>query len=264
MELKMSSHSELIINPLNSEKLQQEFFSSTPFNHVVIDNFWSEDFAMIIASELPDYNTNETDANYDNPIEKKKTIQDWVKFPKNVYKAFSILVGHSFTSFVGGFIRQPNLVADFGLHGGGIHMHKAGDYLNAHYDYDIHPKMDMQRKLNIIIYMQPDWKDVWGGNLGLWSHDSETNQPKELIKSIVPKFNRAVIFDTTQNSWHGVTEGIFAPEGIYRRSLAAYYLIPPLNNIDLDHSRKKALFVPRPEQRGNKDIEDFCLTQGGV
>jgi Rps23 Pro-64 3,4-dihydroxylase Tpa1-like proline 4-hydroxylase len=157
-----------------------------------------------------------------------------------------------------------DLVPDYGLHGGGVHMHSSGDYLNAHLDYDIHPKMSMQRKLNIIIYMQPDWKDEWGGNLGLWTHDSETNQPKELVKSIVPKFNRAVIFDTTQNSWHGVTEGIFTPPGIYRRSLAAYYLIPAQTGYNVEHARKKALFVPRIEQQGNKEVEQFCKTRSGI
>ena len=251
----------MLINSLDVKKLREEYWTSKPFNHVVIDNFWSEDFAMKIASELPNYETEKVDAKYDNPIEKKRTIQDWVKFETNTYRAFSFLVSESFSFFIGSIINEPNLVADFGLHGGGIHMHQAGDYLNAHYDYDIHPKMGMQRKINIIIYMQPDWKDEWGGNLGLWSHDPETDQPKEIIKSITPKFNRAVIFDTTQNSWHGVTEGIFCPPGVYRKSLAAYYLIPVKPTYNVENARKKALFVPRPEQKGNKEVEELCKTR---
>ena len=261
MELKMSLHSEPITNGLFSDRLKLEYFSNGPFNHVVIDDFFIEEFAMKIVSELPDYNTDNPDASYNNSIEKKRTIQDWRKFGPATYKAFATLVGAPFTSFLAEIIGQPYLTADYGLHGGGVHMHQAGDYLNTHYDYDIHPKMDMQRKLNIIIYMQPDWKDEWGGNLGLWSHNEETNQPKELVKSIVPKFNRAVIFDTTQNSWHGVTEGIFTPPGIYRRSLAAYYLIPVDSMYDIEHARKKALFVPRLDQIGDETVEQFCKSR---
>ena len=264
MEWQTFSHLEPIINGLDVKKLRKEYWNSQPFHHVVIDNFWSEDFAMKIASELPNYETEKVDAKYDNPIEKKRTIQDWVKFETNTYRAFSFLVSESFSFFISSVINEPNLVADFGLHGGGIHMHQAGDYLNAHYDYDIHPKMGMQRKINIIIYMQPDWQDEWGGNLGLWSHDPETDQPKEIIKSIVPKFNRAVIFDTTQNSWHGVTEGIFCPPGVYRKSLAAYYLIPVKPTYNVENARKKALFVPRPEQKGDKEVEQFCKTRSGM
>ena len=139
-------------------------------------------------------------------------------------------------------------------------MHQAGDYLNVHFDYDIHPKLDMKRKLNLIVYMNPNWQESWGGNLGLWSHDEEAQQPKELIKSIPPLFNRAVIFDTTQNSWHGVTEGIFSPEGQYRKSIATYYLIP---TDDVKNKRQKALFVPRAEQKDNEEVKELIKKRSG-
>jgi Rps23 Pro-64 3,4-dihydroxylase Tpa1-like proline 4-hydroxylase len=151
-------------------------------------------------------------------------------------------------------------MADFGLHGGGIHMHQAGDYLNTHLDYDIHPKLDMKRKLNLIVYLNPNWQESWGGNLGLWSHNEETEQPKDCIVSVTPLFNRAVLFDTTQNSWHGVTEGITSPEGQYRKSLAFYYLIP---TDDISNKRQKALFTPRKEQSGDEKVMDFIKVRSG-
>ena len=78
--------------------------------------------------------------------------------------------------------------------------------------------------------------------------------------SIIPIFNRAVLFDTTQNSWHGVTEGIFCPKDQYRKSLALYYLIP---TNDLDNKRQKALFAPREEQIGNSEVENLIKTRSG-
>jgi Rps23 Pro-64 3,4-dihydroxylase Tpa1-like proline 4-hydroxylase len=243
-----------MINKQDWFTLAKEFSHQRPFNYVVIDNFFKEDVAKDIANDLPsDYEEN-VDGKYDNVIEKKRTVQNWLKFKKNVYKAMSYLIGSEFTQHLRILTQQPELVADYGLHGGGIHMHQAGDYLNVHLDYDIHPKMDMKRKLNLIVYMNPNWQESWGGNLGLWSHDEETQQPKDCIESIPPFFNRAVIFDTTQNSWHGVTEGINSPVGEYRKSLATYYLIP---TNDTQNKRQKALFTPRKEQKGDAEVMEF-------
>ena len=242
---------EKIINDIDLFELQSKFFSSKPFNHVIIDNFFTDKVAHNIFDDMPGYDEN-TDAKYDNAIEKKRTIQNWTKFPKNIYTAMSYLVGTEFTQILKLLTLHNGLVPDYGLHGGGIHMHKSGDYLNTHLDYDIHPKIDMKRKLNLIVYLTPDWQSEWGGNLSLWSHNEETKQPKELITSIVPLFNRAVLFDTTQNSWHGVVEGISSPEGIYRKSLALYFLIP---TDDLSNKRKKALFTPREEQKDDEAVK---------
>lgn len=244
---------EKIINDIDWPKVKVQFESALPFNHVVIDNFFTDEVASKIFDDMPGYSEN-TDAHYDNLIEKKKTIQNWTKFSKNIYTAMSTLVGEKFTENLKVLTNNDGLVADYGLHGGGIHMHKSGDYLNTHLDYDIHPKIDMKRKLNLIVYLTPNWQPEWGGNLNLWSHDAQTNQPKEIITSVTPLFNRAVLFDTTQNSWHGVTEGINPPEGIYRKSLALYYLIP---TGDLSNKRKKALFTPREEQKGNQVVIDL-------
>jgi hypothetical protein len=250
---------EKIINDIDWVELQSKFFSAKPFNHVIMDNFFKEDVALNIFNDMPGYDDN-TDARYDNAIEKKRTIQNWTKFSKNIYKAMSYLVDSEFTQILKLLTRHNGLVADYGLHGGGIHMHQAGDYLNTHLDYDIHPKLDMKRKLNLIVYLTPNWQPEWGGNLGLWSHDDTNNQPKELITSVVPMFNRAVLFDTTQNSWHGVTEGINSPEGIYRKSLALYYLIP---TTDLSNRRQKALFSPRAEQQGDEEVMKLIEKRSG-
>ena len=248
-----------IINDFDWDFLRSKFETAEPFNHVVIDNFFTDEVARNIFKDMPGYDSD-SDAKYDNAIEKKRTVQNWTKFSKNIYTAMTELVSQEFTKNLRHMTNEPELVADFGLHGGGIHLHQSGDYLNVHLDYDIHPKLDMKRKLNIIIYLNPNWKEEWGGNLGMWSHDSATSQPKELIRSYAPIFNRAIVFDTTQNSWHGVTEGITSPEGEYRKSLALYYLIP---TADLDNKRHKALFVPRQEQKGDKEIEHLIKIRSG-
>jgi len=104
--------------------------------------------------------------------------------------------------------------------------------------------------LNLLVYLNSDWDESWGGNLGLWSNESPES-PGSLEKEIWPKFNRAVIFDTTQNSWHGLPEPIQCPESQFRKSLAVYYLIDPSCDVD---SRGKALFAPTEDQKQNVNV----------
>ncbi len=99
--------------------------------------------------------------------------------------------------------------------------------------------------------MEPDWNLRWGGGLELWSHNTETNRPKEKIVKIDNIFNRAVLFDTTQNSWHGFPDPLTCPEGKYRKSLAVYYLTDPQQGTD---PRPRALYAPTKEQENNPEI----------
>jgi len=234
-------------------RLHEEFITNEPYNHIIIDNLFNAEIANNIYESLPDYNSDKIDANYNNPIERKKTIQNWTTFNATIYKVMSYFVGTEFTQYMRILTGQKNLEADYGLHGGGIHMHGNGDYLNVHYDYDIHPKLKKQRKLNIITYFTPDWKEEWNGHLELWSHDVKNNQPKECVKRVLPKFNRSIIFDTTQNSWHGLPIPLNTPAGVLRRSLAVYYVIPT----DIKESRMKALFAPTETQKSDQDVLDF-------
>jgi len=137
------------------------------------------------------------------------------------------------------------------LHGGGWHMHGTGGNLNPHFDYSIHPKCGLQRKLNIIMYLSQDLRpSEHKGHLGLWSHDETNNQPKELIKEVAPVFNRAIIFDTTQHSWHGMSQQLQVPKGIYRKSLAVYYLTEPKQA----ESHQRAVYAPRDTQKNDKRV----------
>ena len=106
--------------------------------------------------------------------------------------------------------------------------------------------------------MNKEWNDDWGGGLGLWS--GTEIEPKKCEKVVSPKFNRAILFDTTQNSWHGLPDEIICPKEESRKSLAIYYLQPAYN---LD-SRKRAIFVPSEKQKGNKKIEEFCKERSKI
>ena len=96
---------------------------------------------------------------------------------------------------------------------------------------------------------------------GKWSYDAENNQPKECVTKVENLFNRAVIFDTTQNSWHGLPQDLTCPENTARRSLAAYYLSDINNNAE---PRKRALYAPYGDQKSDPNITEFCKKRSGL
>ena len=199
-------------------------FSNDPFNHWIMDNFLDIKDAKELSQQFIDYESSEDVVHYQGWIAEKKTCNIWNRFPALTYKTFSNLLSVGFVNHLSTITGVTPLYPDIGLHGGGWHMHQAGGNLALHLDYSIHPKLNLQRKLNLIIYLEEDYDPAWGGGLELWSHDEENNKPLEKIKVVEPKFNRAILFDTTQNSWHGFPEPISVPEGKMRKSFAVYYM----------------------------------------
>lgn len=223
---------------------------NAPYDHHVIENFLPEDTAEKVSDEFFEFNDDRWYC-YDNPLENKRTIQDWSKFPKNTYSLFQHLCSQEFVNFVKEITGIQNLYPDYGLHGGGWHMHGRGGNLNVHKDYSIHPKLNLQRKLNLIIYLSKDWDTSWGGGLELWSHNQDKNRPLKKEKVVECIYNRSILFDTTQNSWHGLPNHLICPEKEYRKSLAIYYLTDPVGKIE---ERTRALYAPREEQEEDSDI----------
>ena len=146
------------------------------------------------------------------------------------------------------------------LHGAGIHAHPRHGRLNMHLDYEKHLILkNKQRRLNIILFLTKDWKEEWYGDNQLWDKDM-----KECIVKTYPKFNSAIILKTDESSWHGVPEKIMCPEGVFRKSLAYYYISPLINHNDgkkigNDGSgyRTKASFIKRPQDKYDERMEQL-------
>ena len=222
---------------------------SEPYTHYVIDNFLEEDYALELSNEFMDYDSPNWFV-YQNDLEIKKACNNWFNFPKETYTFFQALNSPTFLKNLRDITGLP-LIPDLGLHGAGWHIQGNGSRLNVHLDYSLHPKLNLERKINFIYYLTPDWKPEYGGNLEMWSHDPETNQPKELIKTVENKFNRLVLFDTSQNSWHGFSQPITCPPDVYRKSIAMYYLVQPTEQTN---ERSRARYAPTEEQKNNPEI----------
>lgn len=238
----------------------KNFKGATPFDHCLVDNFISTSLLEKLQSEFPAYDS-EIWYEYNNKIEHKRAQNNWNLFPEYTYKFFQYLNSNEFIDLLSGLYGKK-LYPDYGLHGGGWHIHKKGGNLNPHLDYDIHPKLRMKRVINLIIYLTKDYREEYEGKLGLWEHDAVNEIPGKLAKEILPVENRAIFFDTTQNSWHGMSNQMSNQGGdIYRRSLAIYYLAKAN---DVDGKRERALFAGRESQRNDLEVEELIKLRSGV
>lgn len=226
--------------------------NADPFPHLVLDDFLPVELAENLSNDFPVLGDDKL-FEYNNPLEIKKALNDWNSYPKNTYQFLQFLnsetVISAFSELVG-----VQLYPDHGLHGGGWHMHGNGGKLNPHLDYSIHPKLGLQRKLNLIFYLTKDWQEEWGGSLGLWSHNAQTGSPDSLKKEVQIKFNRALLFDTTCDSWHGISKSVNCPDEYSRNSIAVYYLAEPAENAP---ERSRALYAPTADQRDDQEILDL-------
>ena len=200
-------------------------------------------------------------AHYNNAIENKKACNHWDRFPTTTYAAFHYLCGAGFENIVSEITGNQGVQSDVGLHGGGWHAHTTAGKLNVHLDYSIHPKLKLERHYNLIVYITPDWDPLWGGGLELWDHDDTTGRAKECKQLVQNRFNRAVLFDTTQNSWHGLPADLRCPEGVMRQSMAVYYVTEPQGDVD---PRGKALFVPYKEQASDPAVLELIEKRSQV
>jgi hypothetical protein len=248
-----------MINFKKIETALKQFKNKQPFDHSVVDGFFDLKVARLLEQDFPNYEDSVW-FEYNNLLEHKKALNDWNKYPALTYQIFMMLNSPQMIRLLEKYV-GVSLFPDFGLHGGGWHIHGQGGKLNPHLDYSIHPKCGLQRKLNIIIYLSEQLNPKkHQGHLGLWSQDKKTNQPRDLIREIAPEFNRAIIFDTTQDSWHGMSRKLEVPKGIYRKSLAIYYLSIP--NQAKQHQR--ALYAPLEDQKNNKLVLETIKLRADV
>lgn len=233
-------------------ELSNKFHSADPFPFVVIPEFFKADVAEKIYEKFPhplgadaDKWRDEGWNVYDNPIEGKLTIDDVDKMAEYdviFNDMWNELESTELIDIITKISGIQNLEKDPHRHGAGLHFHPPYGRLEMHLDYSIHPITQKERRLNLLIYMNKDWKDSWNGKLELWqgNKDCMTNGP---VQSITPAFNQAVLFRTSDISWHGMPESVQCPEGVGRKSIAIYYVSDARTDATL---RNKASFQARP------------------
>lgn len=233
-----------IIAPLPIDDLREQYARAEPFPFVRIDNFLVRQFADKVAASYPTFDDAlRRGFAFDFVNEKKKVqITDPERFPEPVADLHAAISSRPFLDMVSAFTGIDNLLADEELIGAGMHVTGPQGRLDVHVDFNLVEKRQLHRRLNILIYLNPEWHRSWGGAVELWDR-----QVKHCHHSIEPKLGRCVIFETSERSFHGVT-AVTCPSHQVRRSFAAYYYTkePPPG---WDGRRHSTIFKARPDER---------------
>lgn len=231
----------------NLKELNEKFVNAKPFEYVIIDNFLNDEYANKIEELFP--TDIEKSHKYCNPIEVKNTNDNINEMPEEIRKLIYVLSNDELINMFREISGIKNLEYDEYLLGAGLDTYPRNGRLNLHLDYEKHSITGKQRRINIILYLSKGWKEEWAGATELWNKDVS-----ECVAKSNVKFNSALIFITNEISWHGVPEKINCPEGIFRKSLA-YYYVSPLETLpckdkfgaDSNGYRAKASFIKRPQ-----------------
>lgn len=243
---------QLIVLPLihpdvagRAGELRQEFDSAAPFRHLVIDEFLTDDVCRELMAEFPAFDRQHA-RNELGEVGGKAVFQNLPKLGSAYGRLDAMLRSPEFLSFMGQITGIPGLIYDPKYVGGGTHENLHGQELDPHVDFNYHPDTGLHRRLNLILFLNPEWREEWGGALEL--HVNPWLPPEEdRTQAIVPIANRAVIFETTESSWHGFKR-IQLPadkKHLSRRSVAVYYYTTgrPAAELAPNHS---TVYVPRP------------------
>jgi hypothetical protein len=207
------------INPIDRDALRETVRAAKPVKNFCLDNFLEPGFAESVLASFPSYeDALKVGLSFQKVNERGKVqVTDASTFAPPVAELNRVLASPEFLELLSDVFDMPNLLADEKLLGGGIHQTGPRGHLDVHVDFNYIQDRELHRRLNILIYFNKDWRPEWGGEIELWDADV-----KHCIHSFSPIFNRCVVFETNEISYHGVT-AVKCPTERSRKSFAAYY-----------------------------------------
>jgi Rps23 Pro-64 3,4-dihydroxylase Tpa1-like proline 4-hydroxylase len=223
-----------------ADKHREDYSQAQPFPHIVIDNFLPEFVLDNILNEFPKAGAIDWQK-FENKAEKKLANKHEQYMGDNTRSLLYQLNSSTFITFLENLTGINGIIPDPHFEGGGLHQIERGGYLKMHVDFNQNNKLRLDRRLNLLLYLNKDWKEEYGGHLELW--DAQMTQCE---KKILPIFNRMVIFSTTDFSYHGHPEPLTCPEGWTRKSLALYYYSNGRPAEEIAETAHSTIFQARP------------------
>lgn len=218
---------ELLNWPLLDRELERwspQYATNQPFPHIVIDNFIDEVTVRRLLRDFPSESqamqrvSNTANLPDGRPAQMKKRSYADVEAGISIKQMLWELNSGAFINWLERLTGIPALLPDPKLNGAGLHATDPGGLLRIHADFNRHPVYDLDRRINLLLYLNQDWRDEYGGHLELWDRQMERCEHR-----ISPIAGRCVIFNTTTYSYHGHPHPLLCPVGMNRKSMALYY-----------------------------------------
>jgi hypothetical protein len=202
------------------QDIAARYRAGSPYPHVVLDGMFDPQVLDRVAADFPEKTPPDWVA-YDTANEIKRTSRGLIGVPAYANSFLWQLCSPPFLEWLREVTGIEDLVADPMFHGGGLHESFRGGWLNIHADWTQHPHVPLVRRLNLIVYLNRDWGEDWGGGLELWAPGAQ-----QAGASVAPLFNRAVLFPTTAETLHGFPSPLRCPPDRSRRSASVFYWSP--------------------------------------
>jgi hypothetical protein len=196
--------------------LQPRYVAARPFPHIVLDGLFPDEVLDGVLADFP--RPEEMRARFENATEKKLGYTDETPVRDRVREFLWTMSSAPVLRFLEALTGIEGLIPDPYFGGAGPHQILPGGFLKVHVDFNWHPLLKLDRRLNLLVYLNKDWREEYGGHLELWNGDVSRCEQK-----ILPLFNRTVLFSTTDFSYHGHPTPLSCPEGRSRKSVSFYY-----------------------------------------
>jgi len=229
---------------------KEEYRTADPFPNMYFDNFFVPEKLKEVLVEFPDLTKN-ADLKFNDPNQVKLASKGEYRFGEKTLAFMHYLNSQPFLEFLSELTGIENLIPDPYFDGGGCHQIQPGGMLKIHADFNKHPKTKLDRRLNVLVYMNEDWKEEYGGHFELWD--------QEMIgcrKKILPLFNRMALFSTTSTSYHGHPNPLTCPPDRTRKSMALYYYTNgrPEEELLMGSKDHNTIFKYRPEDKKSRFV----------
>jgi Rps23 Pro-64 3,4-dihydroxylase Tpa1-like proline 4-hydroxylase len=227
-----------------TSRLRQKFESARPFKHLVIEGFLKTDVAEALLRDFPAFDPKRAVNEFGEV--GNKAVNERIETLSPSYAAVAdYLKSAAFLKLMSDLTGIPDLLPDVDMYGGGTHENRHGQELDAHVDFNCDPKTKLHRRLNLLVYLNREWDESWGGSIEL--HSNPRKPEENEISSFTPLLNRAVIFETNEYSWHGFQRINFPANKrhLSRKSLSVYLYTKtrPQHEIVPEHG---TFYVQRP------------------
>jgi hypothetical protein len=225
-----------------AKRYHDAYVAADPFPHVYIDNFLPNEALDPILADFPEKEEGAWQHEFNSPTEVKQANDEERHMPPSVRHLLTQFNSAAVCRFLQLLTDIEGLIPDPYFLGGGQHRINPGGFLKVHADFNIHRKLKLDRRINLLLYLNKDWDESYGGHIQLW----DTGMSR-CVQKILPIYNRCVIFNTTSESYHGHPDPLTCPEDRSRRSLAFYYYTSAQSNSE-QTTRHSTLFKARPDK----------------
>jgi len=224
--------------------IQTEFRQAKPFRHVAIDNFLDAGDCDALLRDFPVFDAKR--ATNELGLVGRKAVVEHVTDISPFYRTFyKYINSESFLAAMSELTGITDLIADKTLFGGGTHNNLSGQGLDVHIDFNIDERFMLHRRINLLIYLNKEWEEAWGGAIEL--HSDPKNPTLDEVASFLPLFNRAIIFETNEYSWHGFRRIQLPPDKqhLSRKSFSIYLYTKdrPADEVLAPHT---TFYLPQP------------------